>query len=147
MSPNYRLPFLSFMRRRSFIGEFYFGIDRHFRDPFTCVYAHLDSHSFYPCISLTQTTLTRISHSDLKPDNILLDEKGHAHLTDFNIAVHYSDRRLLTGVAGSMAYMGTSFILPHFRNLQSHVFRSARGSGEERLQLYNRLVVTGCLCL
>jgi serine/threonine kinase 32 len=42
----------------------------------------------------------------LKPDNILLDEKGHAHLTDFNIAVHYSERRLLTGVAGSMAYMG-----------------------------------------
>lgn len=44
---------------------------------------------------------------DLKPDNILLDEKGHAHITDFNIAVHFSDRRLLTGVAGSMAYMGT----------------------------------------
>lgn len=43
---------------------------------------------------------------DIKPDNILLDEKGHAHLTDFNIAVHFTERRALTSVAGSMAYMG-----------------------------------------
>lgn len=47
---------------------------------------------------------------DLKPDNILLDDKGHAHITDFNIAVHYSERRLLTGVAGSMAYMAPEIL-------------------------------------
>lgn len=47
----------------------------------------------------------QIVHRDLKPDNVLLDDRGHVALTDFNIAVHYSARRMLTSVAGSMAYM------------------------------------------
>ena len=35
---------------------------------------------------------------------------GHAHITDFNVAIHYSERRLHTCVAGSMAYMAPQVV-------------------------------------
>lgn len=76
--------------------------------------------------------------SDLKPDNVLLDEKGHAHLTDFNIAVHFTERRALTSVAGSMAYMGPCALIPARADV-----RSARGVDEAGLLCDDRLVVAG----
>lgn len=35
---------------------------------------------------------------------------GHAHITDFNVAIHYSERRMHTSVAGSMAYMAPEVV-------------------------------------
>jgi serine/threonine kinase 32 len=41
---------------------------------------------------------------------VLLDEFGHAHLTDFNIAVRVRKDKPLTAVAGSMAYMAPEIL-------------------------------------
>ncbi|KAJ3626662.1 hypothetical protein MTP99_017141 [Tenebrio molitor] len=42
---------------------------------------------------------------DIKPDNILLDEEGHFHITDFNIATVLEDSHLATSMSGTKPYI------------------------------------------
>lgn len=81
----------------------------------------------------TNATRALLGVSDIKPDNILLDDEGHAHLTDFNVAIHYSERRLHTSVAGSMAYMAPEVLARKFHrsiimiNTAHHMIFSGKG--------------------
>ncbi|KAK4516022.1 uncharacterized protein ATC70_010983 [Mucor velutinosus] len=73
---------------------------------------HVQFYAAEIALSLQYLHSKNIIHRDLKPDNILLDEKGHAHLTDFNIAVQLNHKRTkpLTSIAGSLAYISPEIL-------------------------------------
>ncbi|KAI8143012.1 kinase-like domain-containing protein [Fennellomyces sp. T-0311] len=62
-------------------------------------------------LSLNYLHRRRIAHRDIKPENILLDERGHAHLSDFNVAYAFSDKKPLKwSTAGTLAYMAPEIL-------------------------------------
>ncbi|MDP2438843.1 MAG: protein kinase, partial [archaeon] len=57
------------------------------------------------CLCLEYVHSQRIVHRDLKPDNVLLNAKGYALLTDFNVARRLENDDKIAGYAGTFAYM------------------------------------------
>lgn len=67
------------------------------------------------CLALDYLRDKRIIHRDIKPANMLLDSKGHVHLTDFNVACIHREGKVITSMTGTKPYMAPEVIRPTSR--------------------------------
>lgn len=66
-----------------------------------------------------------VIHRDVKPSNILLDERGNVKLCDFGISGRLVDSKAKTRGAGCAAYMAVSCILPYRNQINQFKLISA----------------------
>lgn len=60
----------------------------------------------------------RIAYRDMKPDNILLDDKGHVRISDLGLAVHIPEGQSVRGRVGTVGYMAPEVIDNHRYSFQ-----------------------------
>ncbi|KNE71863.1 AGC/YANK protein kinase [Allomyces macrogynus ATCC 38327] len=71
----------------------------HFPEPMVAFYAAEVSSA------LIYLQSRNVIHRDIKPDNLLLDERGHVHITDFNCACYLEDGKAIVSETGTQGYM------------------------------------------
>ncbi|GAB0094163.1 serine/threonine-protein kinase 32A [Sergentomyia squamirostris] len=64
----------------------------------------------------------RVLHRDIKPDNILLDEEGHAHITDFNIATRLLPDGLACSMSGTKPYMAPEVFMCALEEISGYTY-------------------------